>query len=82
MARIKSENVGSGEVLDKMDKVRIKRGIVNPNTLATAWIFLLDNITVQGLAFVSQASAFTGPILMSIFDRSASLPLRITQCEF
>ena len=53
MARIKSENVGSSEVVDKMDKTKLKRGIVNPNTLATAWIFLLDNITVQGLAFVS-----------------------------
>ncbi|UKZ76194.1 hypothetical protein TrVFT333_003891 [Trichoderma virens FT-333] len=51
IARVKSERVGTTAVLDSMDKVKIKRGILNPVTLSTAFIFLLDNITVQGLAF-------------------------------
>jgi len=51
IARVKSENVGATEVLDKLDTPKLLRGIFNPNTLAISFIFLLDNITVQGLAF-------------------------------
>lgn len=51
IARVKSENVGATEVLDTLDKPKILRGIFNPNTLAVSFIFLLNNITVQGLAF-------------------------------
>lgn len=51
IARVKSERVGQNEVLDKLDKKKTVRGIFNPVVLATAFIFLLDNITVQGLAF-------------------------------
>lgn len=51
IARVKSERVGATEVLDKMDKAKTLRGIFNPVTLATSFIFLLDNVTVQGLAF-------------------------------
>jgi MFS family permease len=51
IARIKSERIGVTTVLDSMDKTKIKRGIFNPVTLSTAFIFLLNNITVQGLAF-------------------------------
>jgi len=51
VARIKSERVGSTEVLDKLDAKKFFSGIFNPVTLGTAFIFLLDNITVQGLAF-------------------------------
>lgn len=51
IARVKSERVGQSAVLDKMDSKKIFRGIFNPVVLATAVIFLLDNITVQGLAF-------------------------------
>ncbi|KAI9047279.1 hypothetical protein LZ554_008730 [Drepanopeziza brunnea f. sp. 'monogermtubi'] len=51
IARVKSENIGTTEVLDKMDKSKMLRGIFSPVTLATAFIFLLDNVTVQGLAF-------------------------------
>jgi hypothetical protein len=46
-----SERVGQIEVLDKMDKKKTLHGILNPVVLTTAFIFLLDNITVQGLAF-------------------------------
>ena len=51
IARVKSERVGSTEVLDKIDVPKILKGIFSPVTLTTAFIFLLNNITVQGLAF-------------------------------
>ncbi|KAH8594906.1 putative MFS transporter [Bisporella sp. PMI_857] len=51
IARVKSERVATTDVLEKMDVPKLLRGIFSPVTLATATIFLLDNITVQGLAF-------------------------------
>lgn len=51
IARVKSERVGTTEVLDAIDIKKLFRGIMSPVTLATSFIFLLDNITVQGLAF-------------------------------
>jgi MFS family permease len=51
IARVKSERVGQNDVLDKMDRKKTFRGIFNPVVLTTSFIFLLDNITVQGLAF-------------------------------
>jgi len=51
IARVKSERVGATEVLDKLDTIKILRGIFSPVTLGTSFIFLLNNITVQGLAF-------------------------------
>jgi len=51
IARVKSERVGATEVLDKMDSKKLMRGILNPVVLATSLIFLMDNVTVQGLAF-------------------------------
>ncbi|KAK5654699.1 hypothetical protein OQA88_7023 [Cercophora sp. LCS_1] len=51
IARVKAERVGQTQVLDKMDKKKLWQGITNPVTLSTSTIFLLNNITVQGLAF-------------------------------
>jgi MFS family permease len=51
IARVKSERVGMTEVLDKLDVAKTLRGIFSPVTLTTSMIFLLDNITVQGLGF-------------------------------
>lgn len=51
IARVKSERVGQTRVLDKIDKTKLLRGILNPVTLSTALVFLLNNVTVQGLAF-------------------------------
>jgi MFS family permease len=51
IARVKSERVGTTVVLDKMDSKKLLAGIFNPVVLATSTIFLLDNVTVQGLAF-------------------------------
>ncbi|EER43096.1 MFS transporter [Histoplasma capsulatum H143] len=65
IARIKSERVGVTEVLDKLDTHKTLRGIFGPVTLVTAFIFLLNNITVQGLAF------FAPTIVKTIYpDRS------------
>lgn len=50
IARVESERMGIA-VLDKMDKVKLFRGLFCPVTLVTALIFLLNNITVQSLAF-------------------------------
>jgi hypothetical protein len=51
IARIKSERVATTEVLDRIDSKKLMRGIFNPVTLGTSFLFLLNNITVQGLAF-------------------------------
>ncbi|KAK6439326.1 hypothetical protein LTR95_004471 [Oleoguttula sp. CCFEE 5521] len=51
IARVKSERVGTTEVLDKIDTAKMLKGIFSPMTLLTSFIFLLDNVTVQGLAF-------------------------------
>lgn len=50
-ARVKSERIGQTEVLDKIDKRKLWLGIICPVTLSVASIFLLNNITIQGLAF-------------------------------
>lgn len=51
ISRVKSERVATTEVLDKLDRKKVLKGIFSPVTLGTAFIFLLNNITVQGLAF-------------------------------
>ncbi|KAL3475975.1 major facilitator superfamily domain-containing protein [Aspergillus californicus] len=53
IARVRSEYVhaGANEVLDKLDKKKVFRGIFNPVVLASSWAMLLTNVTVQGLAF-------------------------------
>ncbi|KAL6708111.1 hypothetical protein ACN47E_003545 [Coniothyrium glycines] len=64
IARVKSERVGQSEVLDKLDRKKTFRGIFNPVVLMTSFIFLLDNITVQGLAF------FAPTIVRTIYPRA------------
>ncbi|KAF1815047.1 putative MFS transporter [Eremomyces bilateralis CBS 781.70] len=51
IARVKSERVGTTEVLEKLDTKKLIKGIFSPVTIGTSFIFLLNNITVQGLAF-------------------------------
>lgn len=51
ISRVKSERVGQTVVLDKIDTKKLVRGIFSPVTLSVAFIFLLNNITVQGFAF-------------------------------
>ena len=64
IARVKSERVGTTEVLDKLDAAKTFRGIFSPVTLATSFLFLLDNVTVQGLAF------FLPTIVRTIYPKS------------
>jgi sugar phosphate permease len=64
IARVKSERVGQSEVLDKLDRKKTFRGIFNPVVLGTSLIFLLNNITVQGLAF------FAPTIVRTIYPRN------------
>jgi len=65
IARIKAERVSTTEVLDKIDTPKILKGIFSPVTLSTAFIFLLDNITVQGLAF------FLPTIIATIYPKNS-----------
>jgi MFS family permease len=51
LARVKSERVATTEVLDELDSKKIMWGIFSPVTMFTSLIFLLNNITVQGMAF-------------------------------
>lgn len=65
IARVKSERVATTEVLDKLDMTKTTRGILSPATITTAFVFLLNNITVQGLAF------FAPTIVKTIYPNSS-----------
>ncbi|KAK8209938.1 retrograde regulation protein 2 [Phyllosticta paracitricarpa] len=65
VARVKSERVGTTELLDKLDVPKTLKGIFSPVTLSTGFIFLLVNITVQGMAF------FLPTIVRSIYPNSS-----------
>lgn len=71
ISRIKSERVGSTEVLDKLDTPKILKGIFSPVTIATAFIFLLNNVTVQGLAF------FLPTIVKTIYPTKSTIFLQL-----
>ncbi len=71
IARVKSERVGTTEVLDKIDVKKILRGILSPVTLSTAFIFLLNNVTVQGLAF------FAPTIVQTIYPKASTISLQL-----
>ncbi|KAI8965144.1 MFS general substrate transporter [Daldinia sp. FL1419] len=61
VARVKSELLAQTVVLDKTDRKKLWLGFWNPVVLSTSFIFLLNNITVQGLAF------FTPTIVANIY---------------
>lgn len=67
IARVKSERVGQTRVLDTMDKKKLLRGILNPITMSTALVFLLNNVTVQGLAF------FAPTIVATIYPTASTI---------
>ena len=67
-ARVKSERVATTALLDKMDRAKLWKGILNPVTLVVAFLFLLNNITVQGLAF------FLPTIVSTIYPRLLCRP--------
>lgn len=64
IARVKSERVGQTAVLDGIDTKKTLRGIFSPVTVATSFIFLLNNVTVQGLAF------FAPTIVRTIYPKA------------
>jgi MFS family permease len=66
-ARLKREQVGATVVLDRMNSRAVKQGIFAPTTLAVGFIFLVNNITVQGLAF------FTPTIVATIFPTKSTV---------
>ncbi|KAI0407240.1 MFS transporter [Xylaria palmicola] len=67
IARIKSERMAQASVLDKPDKNKLWLGFFNPVVLSTAFIFLLNNITVQGLSF------FTPTIVGTIYPDKTTI---------
>jgi sugar phosphate permease len=67
IARIKTESIGATVVLDKMNKKGIFQGIFAPSTIIISIIFLLNNITVQGVAF------FTPTIISSIYPKKTTV---------
>lgn len=76
IARVKSERVGTTEVLDRIDLHKTLRGILSPVTLSTAFIFLLNNITVQGLAF------FAPTIVRTIYPHNTVISQQLyTVCK-
>lgn len=50
-ARLKSEMVGQTVLIDKARTKAVLRGITAPTSILCAIMFLVDNITVQGVAF-------------------------------
>ncbi|KPV77704.1 uncharacterized protein RHOBADRAFT_11949, partial [Rhodotorula graminis WP1] len=50
--RIKSENVGQAQAVDKLRTRAVLQGIFAPSTLVVAVVFLFNNITVQGVGFL------------------------------
>jgi Na+/melibiose symporter-like transporter len=67
IARVKSERVGQTEVLDKLDARKLTRGLTSPVTIGVSLIFLLNNITVQGLAF------FLPTIVRTIYPKNSTI---------
>ncbi|KAH6976250.1 major facilitator superfamily protein [Ilyonectria sp. MPI-CAGE-AT-0026] len=48
--RVTSERVGHSPMTDTFNWTKFRRGMMNPVVIPTAFIFLFNNITVQGLA--------------------------------
>ncbi|OJJ55533.1 hypothetical protein ASPSYDRAFT_48743 [Aspergillus sydowii CBS 593.65] len=69
ISRVRSEyeHAGAREVLDKLDKKKLTRGIFNPVVQATSWIMLLACVTVQGLAF------FAPTIVRTIYPEKSTI---------
>lgn len=64
IARVKSERIGQTAVLDGIDTTKFLRGIFSPTTLFVSFVFMLNNITVQGLAF------FAPTIVRTIYPKN------------
>ncbi|KAL8292238.1 hypothetical protein RQP46_001704 [Phenoliferia psychrophenolica] len=71
VARIKSENVGSTVVVDQMSRKAVLDGCFAPTTLLVSLIFMLDNITVQGMGF------FLPTIIKTIYPQKTTIQLQL-----
>lgn len=65
IARVKSERIATTELLDKIDRPKMMRGLSSPVTLTTAVIFLLTTVTVQGVSF------FAPTIVRTIYPKAS-----------
>lgn len=63
--RVVAERVATEELLDKIDTMKLKRGLTNPVALGTAALFFMNTFTVQGLAF------FLPTILANIYPSAS-----------
>jgi MFS family permease len=63
--------VSTTEVLDRIDTRKVLQGIFCPVVMATAFQFLLNNITVQGLAF------FAPTIVATIYPEASVVSLQL-----
>jgi sugar phosphate permease len=65
IARIKSERVAQAAVIDTFNRRKLWLGFWNPSVIGTAIVFMLNNITIQGLAF------FLPTIVSTIFPKTS-----------
>ncbi|GAA6059481.1 hypothetical protein JCM10212_002224 [Sporobolomyces blumeae] len=70
-ARLKVDNVGRHKIVDSLSTTAMVRGMSNPTTLITSLIFLLDNITVQGLGF------FLPTVIKTLFPGKTTIALQL-----
>ncbi|GAA5848303.1 hypothetical protein JCM9279_001004 [Rhodotorula babjevae] len=69
--RIKSENVGQSQAVDKLRKSAVLQGIFAPSTLVVAVVFLFNNITVQGVGFLCPT------IVKTIYPNETTINLQL-----
>ncbi|GAA5834469.1 hypothetical protein JCM3766R1_005221 [Sporobolomyces carnicolor] len=70
-ARVKIDNVGMPKVIDSLSTKAMIQGMTNPTTLISSLIFLLDNITVQGLGF------FLPTVIRTLFPGRTTINLQL-----
>ncbi|SPO03597.1 probable MFS transporter [Cephalotrichum gorgonifer] len=66
-SRVRSERVGQSKVLDKIDKVKLIKGVTSPVTISLAAMFFFVNITVQGF------SVFAPTIIGTLFSEKTTI---------
>ncbi len=70
-ARIKRENIGQTEVVDKMDFKHFFGAMRNPITVLCCLIFFFDNILAQSLGF------FTPTVLRALFPGRSTIDIQL-----
>ncbi|PWN51714.1 MFS general substrate transporter [Violaceomyces palustris] len=71
IARVKSEMVGQTELVDKAKFRSVWNGMTSFTTIMCAIMFLLDNITVQGIAF------FLPTVVKTLFPGRSTIHLQL-----